>query len=558
MSSLHHPHWPKGVPFELRVPQVTLIHYLQTAALRYPSKPAIIFCHEVMTYEELQRQVDCVASYLQQVLKVAHGDRVLLVSQNCPQFIVAFYACLRIGAAVVPVSPMSTLPEIEYYVGNSGAKVAFVAQDILPRVEPLLSGVGEPALEAIIVHTYSDNLPSHSIDFLPEALRFASEFVASAGLHSLKEILATKQTLQPVTLEPSDLAVLPYTSGTTGQPKGCHHTHSTVLASNLASQVWRGLHCDTVALCVAPMFHMLGMQSGMNVPITLGATIVMMPRWDAALAVELVERYRVTAWAAPPSMVIDFYAQPSAKVRDLSSLTVLSGGGATMPEAVAKMLSEKFGIFYNEAYGLSETASFLHANPPARGKRQCLGIPAQAVDSRIIDPTTLQELPRGEVGELVTHAAQVMKGYWRNEQADKEAFIDIDGKRFLRTGDLAMIDEEGYFFMRDRLKRMINASGYKVWPAEVEAMMYDHPAVHEACIIGVLDEKRGENVLALVVLKPAARGTLNEQALIDWCRERMAVYKAPRILRFVESLPKSSTGKIMWRELQEQERREFP
>jgi fatty-acyl-CoA synthase len=557
MKPLHHDSWPKGVPHELRVPQVTLSHYLQTAALRYPTKSAIIFCHEVMTYGELQCQVDGVASYLQQVLKVAHGDRVLLVSQNCPHFIVAFYACLRIGAAVVPVSPMSSLPEIEYYVSNSGAKVAFVAQDLLPRVQPLLACVGEASLASIIWFNYAENLSPHNIAYLPVAMRLPNSFLAAPGLHSFTQMLATKQILQPATLAPDDLAVLPYTSGTTGQPKGCHHTHSTVLASNLASQVWRGLHCDSVALCVAPMFHMLGMQSGMNVPITLGATIVMMPRWDALLALELVERYRVTVWAAPPSMVIDFYSQPSAKQRDLSSLTVLSGGGAVMPEAVAKMLSEKFGIFYNEAYGLSETASFLHANPPARGKRQCLGIPAQGVDSRIIDPTTLQELPRGEVGELVTHAAQVMKGYWRNKQADEEAFIDIDGKRFFRTGDLAMVDEEGYFFMRDRLKRMINVSGYKVWPAEVEAMMYDHPAVHEACIIGVPDEKRGENVLALVVLKPAALDTLDEQALIDWCRERMAVYKAPRMLRFVDSLPKSSTGKIMWRELQELERKEL-
>jgi fatty-acyl-CoA synthase len=542
MNLLHQRSWPKGVPLELEVPRVTLSHYLQTAALRYPQKPAIIFREQVLTYAELQRQVDAIAAYLQQVLKVMHGDRVLIASQNSPQFVIGFYACLRIGAAVVPVNPMSTLEEMAFYASNSGAKVAIAAQELLPKIEPLLHRVGEGSLESILVST-------------DEQFNDANDANDAKGLHNFGKAIAEGLSVNEVMVSTHDLAVLPYTSGTTGRPKGCYHTHSTVLASNLASQVWRGLDCDSVVLCVAPLFHMLGMQSGMNVPITLGATIVMMARWDAANAVELVEKYRVSVWAAPPSMVIAFYSQSSAAERDLSSLTVLSGGGAAMPEAVAKMLFEKFGIAYNEAYGLTETASFLHANPPALGKRQCLGIPTQSVDSRIIDPETLQELERGQVGELVTHGAQVMKGYWRNEAADAEAFIRIEGKRFFRTGDLAMIDEDGYFFMRDRLKRMINASGFKVWPAEVESMMYEHPAVHEACVVGVPDEKRGETVLALVALKAGAQAACTEQLLIEWCRQHMAVYKAPRLIRFVDNLPKSSTGKILWRELQEQERK---
>jgi fatty-acyl-CoA synthase len=326
-----------------------------------------------------------------------------------------------------------------------------------------------------------------------------------------------------------------------------------VLASNIASQTWRSLNADTVTLCVAPLFHMLGMQSGMNVPITLGSTVVMMPRWDAARAIDLIESHRVSSWAAPPAMVIDLFSQPGIEQRNLSSLSHLSGGGAAMPEAVARMLSERFGLTYTEAYGLTETAAFLHSNPPARPKRQCLGLATQGVDSRIVDPVTLQELPTGEVGELVTHGQQVMTGYWRNEAANREAFVDIAGVRYLRTGDLAMVDDEGYFFMRDRLKRMINASGLKVWPAEVEACLYEHPAVHEACVVGVADAKRGETVVALVVLKADHRGKVSETELIEWGRQRMAVYKAPREVRWVDQLPKSSTGKMLWRELQERE-----
>lgn len=548
----HHAHWPKGVPHDLRVPQVTLNHFVQTAALRYPDKPALIYAERVLTYRQLNAQIEAVAAYLQQRLGVVRGDRVLLMSQNCPQFVIAFYAVMRVGAAVVPVNPMSTLPEVSYCADNSGAKVAVVAQDLLPQLQPLIGQAGS-SLQAALVHAYSEGVPDSGLAVLPEAMRFAARALDEAHLHAFADAVAFAEPVQDTGCGPDDLAVLPYTSGTTGHPKGCCHTHSTVLASNIASQVWRGLHADAVFLCVAPLFHMLGMQNGMNMPLTLGGTIVMMPRWDAARAVDLVERYRVTVWTAPPAMVIDFFAQPSAQTRDLSSLALLSGGGAAMPEAVAKMLLEQFGLSYNEAYGLSETAAFLHANPVARGKRQCLGVPTQGVDSRIVDPETLQELPQGEVGELVTRGAQVMRGYWRNPQADASAFITLHGECYFRTGDLALVDEDGYFFMRDRLKRMINASGLKVWPAEVENAPYDHPAVHEACVIAVPDAKRGENVMALLVLKPGFLGQLSEQDVINWGRERMAVYKAPRIVRFVDALPKSGTGKILWRQLQEQE-----
>ena len=552
MAGLNRRHWPKGVPYDLRVPQVTLNHFLQTAAQRYPDKPALIYADRVLTYGQLHQQVEAVAAYLQQRLGVVRGDRVLLMSQNCPQFVIAFYAAMRAGAAVVPVNPMSTLPELTYYANDSGAKVAFVAQDLLPLVQTLIGRDGS-ALASAVVHAYTEGVPASGIEVLPEAMRYAAQPSQEDPVHSFEDAVACSDALDDVGSGPFDLAVLPYTSGTTGHPKGCCHTHSSVLASNLASQVWRSLHADAVFLCVAPLFHMLGMQNGMNMPLTLGATMVMMPRWDAERAVALVERYRVTVWTAPPAMVIDFFAQPSAHQRDLSSLALLSGGGAAMPEAVARMLLDKFGLSYNEAYGLSETAAFLHANPVARGKPQCLGMPTQGVDSRIIDPQTLQALPQGEVGELVTRGAQLMQGYWHNPQADQEAFIMLDGERFFRTGDLAMVDEDGYFFMRDRLKRMINASGLKVWPAEVENAMYEHPAVHEACIVSVPDDKRGESVMALLVLKPEFKGQVTAQDIIAWSRQRMAVYKAPRSVRFMDALPKSGTGKILWRHLQAQE-----
>ena len=553
MPQLHHSFWPKGIPHDVRVPQVTLVHYLEVAAQRYPDKPAIVYCGAVLSYAQLRDQVAAMATYLQQRLGVRPGDRVLLMSQNCPQFVIAFYAVMRAGAAVVPVNPMSMAPEIRYYLDDSGARIALVAQELLPQIMACLAD-HKNGLDAILVHAYSDALPQGGDPQAPDWVAAPALPLANPICHSFADALALQLPDSGDQGTCESLCVLPYTSGTTGHPKGCMHTHATVLASNVASQLWKNLNVDSVFLCVAPLFHMLGMQNGMNVPITLGATIVMMPRWNATQAVRLIERHRVTAWTAPPAMVIDFFAQPEALQRDLSSLCLLSGGGAAMPEAVASMLAERFGLFYNEAYGLSETAAFLHANPLLRGKRQCLGMPTQGVQSLVVDPLSLAELPQGEVGELLTSGAQLMRGYWNNEEANRLAFVQIDGKRFFRTGDLAYVDEDGYFFMRDRLKRMINASGFKVWPAEVESAMYEHPAIHEACVIGVADEQRGETVKAVVVLKEAQRGKVSAQDIIDWSRQRMAAYKAPRIVEIVDSLPKSGVGKILWRELQEAQR----
>ena len=552
----HFRFWPKGVARQLRVPRATLLDYLDTAARRYPDKPAIAYCGTTLAYAQLRQRVDALAAYLQQRLGVAPGDRVLIASQNCPQFVTAFYAVLRAGGVVVPVNPMSKAAEVHHYALDSGARVACVAQDLLPA---LTLGEGDGELRGVLVHAYADAVnASASDDTLPDWVTAPRAPLEGARLHGFEAAIALGLAPAAMSLSPDDLAVLPYTSGTTGHPKGCMHTHATLLASLASSAVWKQLHVETVTLAVAPLFHMLGLQNGMNLPIFLGATAVMMPRWDPAMAARLIERHAVTAWSAPPAMVIDLFSHPEADQRDLSSLALLSGGGAAMPEAVAAMLLQRHGLSYNEGYGLTETASFLHANPPARGKRQCLGMPTQGVDSRIVDPVTFEELPIGETGELVTRGAQVMKGYWRNPEADRDAFIEIGGQRFFRTGDLASMDEEGYFFLRDRLKRMINASGYKVWPTEVENAMYEHPAIHEACVIAVPDGKRGESVKALVVLKPAQRGLVREEDVVAWCRERMAVYKAPRVVEFLDRLPKSGTGKILWRELQEAHRAATP
>jgi fatty-acyl-CoA synthase len=331
------------------------------------------------------------------------------------------------------------------------------------------------------------------------------------------------------------------------------HTHRSTMVNTVSGAIWYSGNQGGMALSVLPMFHATGMQSGLNGTIYSGSTVVLLPRWDRDIAAECVQRYRITSMALITAMVIDFMANPHLGDYDLSSLRRIGGGGASMPKAVAEQLSSRLGLNYAEGYGMTETNAATHMNPPLASKPQCLGIPSFDVDARVVDPLTLAELPPGEVGEIIVHGPQVMRGYWNNPEATREAFVELEGKRFLRTGDLGTTDEEGYFFFKDRLKRMINAAGFKVWPAEVEAILYQHPAIQEACVIAVDDPRRGETVKAVVVLRPAFVGEVSEQQIIDWSHENMAAYKIPRVVEFVQSLPKSGTGKVQWRELQERE-----
>jgi fatty-acyl-CoA synthase len=253
-------------------------------------------------------------------------------------------------------------------------------------------------------------------------------------------------------------------------------------------------------------------------------------------------------------MMIDFLANPHIDECDLSSLEGIGGGGAPLPAAVGERLLAMTGLHYMEGYGLSETMAQTHANPPDRPKMQCLGIPVFDLDARVVDPATLEELGPNQDGEILVSGPQVFLGYWNKPEETAQAFVELDGKRFFRTGDLGHYDDEGYFWHTDRIKRMINASGFKVWPAEVESLLYRHPAVQEACVISSPDERRGETVKALVVLRESYRGTTTPEEIIAWARGEMAAYKCPRSVEFVVSLPKSASGKVLWRVLQEQER----
>lgn len=535
-------YWPRGFPRDVLVPATTLSANLDIAALRFPEKAATIFFDTPLSYARLKQEVDMLAGYLQRHCRVQKGDRVALFGQSCPQFIVAYYAILRASAVVVPVNAMSTREEVIHYREDSGARVMIAARELLQHTD-------DTGFEHCLTFTYADYLGTTTDLPVPTWISQRHMPAAPAGVTEWNDAMAHNCIPGPMQAKPEDLCVLPYTSGTTGKPKGCYHTHRSMMASVWSTGLWRQLTTETVFLGVAPMFHMLGMQNGMNLPISLGATVIIAPRWDRMLAATCIERYRVTAWTAPTAALVDFFSNPDIDRYDLSSITLMTGGGGPVPEAVAQEISRRFGITVNEGYGMSETASFMFCNPLQHQKAQCLGIPTFGVRAMIVDPETLHELAQGEVGEIAASASQIMDSYWNNPEGTAAAFFERDGRRYLRTGDIGRIDEDGFFIMTDRLKRMINVSGFKVWPAEVENRMYEHPAVLEACVIGVQDPKQGESVKAFIVLRPEARGQICATDIITWAREHMATYKVPRHIVFIEKFPRASTGKILWREL---------
>ena len=558
----HFRHWPKRLPRELVVPETSLWFNLEVAATRFPRKAAYRFFGRSISFAELKAQAEAIAGWLQSV-GVKKGERVALYLQNCPQFVAAFYGIVRADAVVVPVNPMNRAEEFSHYITDPQTRVVICAADLAGFVATANRGLPQAErLAHVLVTRYADAMPETvEPDEAPAEATLAwlradpplPEADATTGVTRWLDALAAGKAPTAHTAQPDDLVLLPYTSGTTGLPKGCMHTHRTLMSNACGGGQWGYASPESVSLAVVPMFHITGMMYGVLGSVYVASTSVILPRWDRELAGRLISRLHVTHWTCIPTMVIDLFGSPNYKSFDLSSLAYISGGGAAMPQAVAQRLLDEFGLTFAEGYGLTETAAPSHANPPERAKLQCLGFPIFGVDSRVVDPLTLEELPPGEVGEIITRGPMVFKGYWRHPEATEAAFVEFEGERFFRTGDLGRMDEEGYFFLTDRLKRMINASGYKVWPAEVELLLYKHPAVQEACIIAARDEYRGETVKAVVVLREHARGRTTAEDIIGWAREQMAAYKVPRLVEFVDSLPKSGSGKVMWRLLQDKE-----
>ncbi len=560
-SAAHFAHWPARLPHSLTPPAGSLWNNLAVNALRYPDKAALRFFDGSVSYAQMLQKAEQLAQVLCR-LEAKKGERIVVCMQNCPQLVLSHFAILRLDAVVVPVNPMNKAEELKHYILDPDTRIVITSADLAAEWASASNALPpEQRLKHLIVTHMSDGFGAEAEKDMPPAWRdwlltkHAMPIIEGAQTYTWADVMSapSTQALPPVTATSEDLAMLPYTSGTTGLPKGCMHTHGSLMHNAVASILWGNGTAQNVTLAAVPMFHITGMVSLMHASLYAGATLVIMPRWDRDLAGRLISRYKVTHWTNIPTMVIDLLASPSFDQYDLSSLVYI-GGGAAMPQAVAQRLLEQFGLRYVEGYGLTETAAPSHSNPTDRPKQQCLGVPFMSCDSRVVNPETLEEMPVGEQGEIVMNGPMNFKGYWKNAEATAKAFFERDGKVFFRSGDLGRVDEEGYFFITDRLKRMINASGFKVWPAEVESLMFKHPAIAEACVIATRDAYRGESVKAVVVLRSSHAGQVSEQDILQWCRDNMAIYKVPRVVEFAQVLPKSGSGKVMWRLLQEKEK----
>lgn len=533
-------YWPQNHPRFLRTPHTPLIHNLQVTAQRYPDRVATWFYGHTLTYSQLLERSERLAGHLATWGGVSKGERVTIMMQNSPDWLIAAYAIWHLGGIVVPLAPMLQARELGFFLQDAGVKVGIVGAEIYSTAK-------QAGLAQAVVCNIMRELPQDKggID-VPEGLDVNPELQAS-DCNMIQALQAMPVPQTEVNAE--DIAIMPYTSGTTGLPRGCMHSHQNVQANALGAVLWGRASVEDVSLATLPFFHVTGFMNGLVAGVAAGAEMVIMSRWNRKTAHTLLKQRQITGWTSISTMLIDLLHLPEFDSQNMAHLRTVSGGGTSMPLAIAQKLKELCNVTFTEGYGLSETMAQCMANFPEHTKLGSLGIPLYGVDARVVDVESGQELPVGEVGEIIVNGPQVMQGYWQRPQENAEVFVERDGKRFLRTGDLGYCDEEGFFFFVDRLKRMVNVSGLKVWPAEVENKFHSHPAIREACVIALPDERSGEKVCILIVLKDGQQATAEE--LQTWAREQMSSYKVPHEYRFVESLPHSPTGKVAWRQLQE-------
>ena len=485
---------------------------LVEAKQMYPRRAAVRLDDHVLTYEELDDRSARVASLLA-ARGVEPGDRVGLMLPNVPQFPVLYYGVLRAGAVVVPMNPLLKAREVAYYLGDSGAGLIFAWEATAEEAAKGAEAAGAE-LVAVAPGAFEQLLGDHP----PQAA------VSGRGDH--------------------DTAVILYTSGTTGKPKGAELTHAN-LVRNAAVSGATLFHLepgDVVMGCL-PLFHSFGQTCGLNATVASGACLTLLPRFDPGRALEVIQRDRVTVFEGVPTMYAAMLNHPRRGDFDPGSLRVCVSGGAALPMEVLRGFEDAFGCVILEGYGLSETSPVASFNHPDRERKPgSIGTPIEGVEMRLVDPAG-GDVPAGEVGEIAIRGHNLMKGYWRREDATREAIPD----GWFRTGDLARQDEDGYYFIVDRKKDLIIRGGYNVYPREVEEVLYEHPAVAEAAVVGVPHPTHGEEVGAAVVLKPGAEATPAE--LQAFCRERVAAYKYPRHVWLEAALPKTATGKLLRREV---------
>ncbi len=542
-------HYPSYIPPELTPHYGSALEMFLATVRAMPGQAALYYFDFPMTYGDLDRWSSALAAALQD-RGVQQGDRVALFLQNVPQFLIGLYGAWKAGAIVVPCNPMFKHRELEYHLNDSGTKVLICLESLYEAVARDV--VGKTKVESVITTSELDYIPQGVI---PDLLATSRKQRFAETLNLLE--LLTRFDGKPyrlATLTPQDVAFLTYTSGTTGRPKGAMNTHANVVFNATFYRDWMQLDSHDVVIGVAPFFHITGLIAHIAVAALAGMPIVMFYRFDPAEMLRLTEKWKGSFTVASITVFIALLNCPDIKTRDLSSLRKVFSGGAPVSPSIVENFERATGAYIHNIYGLTETTSPSHAVPmgarapvdPDSGALS-VGVPIPNTICRVVDVTTGQDVPPGEVGELITKGPEVVAGYW--EKPEETAYAIRDG--FLYTGDVAKMDEDGWFYLVDRKKDMIIVSGYKVWPREVEDVLYQHPGVREAAVIGVPDAYRGETVKAYVSLKSGFEGRVTPEELIEFCKARMANYKYPRFVEVLDELPKTPTGKFLRRELRE-------
>jgi acyl-CoA synthetase (AMP-forming)/AMP-acid ligase II len=547
MERRWHKVWPMWVPKTLEVEKPTS-EYIRDWAELTPDRIALSFYGRDMSYRELNNMIDRAAWGLIG-LGVKKGDRVALHMENCPQFVIAYFGAQRAGGAVVAVNPMFKGAELEFELNDAGVKT-FIGLDVFyPEVEKIR---GRTPLVNVILTSMKDFLPSDPLLPLPEEAKEEKRSFPDT-IDFMTVIEQSKDSpICHVTDLKSDLALLQYTGGTTGTPKGAMISHHALATAALGFVHWYHFREDDVYLGVTPFFHVMGQAGLMATPLASGGQIIILNRFIPDVVAQAITRYRCTFWVGATTMIIALLNLPNVLEYDFSSFRCIWTGGATVSVELQKKLKELAPrAMIGEGYGLSEVISQGGACTPLfRYKPGFVGTPALNVDMKIMDQETgTRELGPNEAGEIVIKAAAMMTGYWNKPEETKEMLRD----GWLHTGDTGLMDEEGYIKFLGRTRELIKSSGYSVFPAEVEDLLYRHPAIKEAAVIGVADAYRGESVKAFIVLKDNHVGKATEQEILDWSKENMAAYKRPRFIEFRKELPKSSAGKILKRVLVEEE-----
>ncbi|MEB3765906.1 MAG: long-chain fatty acid--CoA ligase [Desulfurococcales archaeon] len=544
--------YDEGVPSEIEIPEKPLYWILEQAAEQFPNRTALHFLGRNVSYKELLDSAKRFASYLKS-RGVGKGDVVGLFLPNSPMFAIAYYGTLMAGATVSPMNVLYSPSEIHHQLEDNGAKILVAIDVFKDKVE-----AGVPNTVKEVVWTgIQDYLPG--IKAFLYKLKFKPPKITEDERNKLlKKILKEYQPIdEPAKVDPkNDIAALMYTGGTTGVPKGAELTHFNLLSNVLQIDSWykRGVKGKDVFVGALPWFHIYGQTAVLNTGIYRAATILVFPRWDVKQVMKAIAKFRANMFHGVPLMYISIINHPEVKKFDLTSLEACISGAAPLPVAVAKKFEELTGAKLREGYGLTETSPVTHVNPIlGKAKVGSIGVPVPSTIAAVADPEEPVLLPPGEVGELVISGPQVMKGYHNMPEENKKVFFECCGRRWVRTGDMAKMDEEGYFFIVDRKKDIIKYKGYSVFPREIEEVLYKHECVQEAAVIGVPHPEYFEYPKAFIVLKPECKGKVTEQDIIEYARKHLAPYKVPKAVEFRDDLPKSAVGKILRRLLREEE-----